>query len=380
VISGRHYRTGKGVRLELEGPAISSVRPSRGARAFVAPGLVDLQVNGFRGMDFNRLPIAPDLPGRITRELWSVGVTSYCPTLITNRPNAISEGLRCIARACRHDSDAGAGIAGVHLEGPFISPEDGARGAHDRRHVRKPDFDLVRRWTEDSDGLLEILTMSPEWPNSPRFIERCVEAGLQISIGHTSATPEQVRDAVKAGASLSTHFGNGAHPVLPRHPNYLWEQLAADGLAACLIADGHHVPDSLLKVVLKVKGPAAYLVSDSVYLAGMKPGRYRASIGGQVVLTREGRLHLAKDPRLLAGSASPLLLGVAHLVRTGLADPGEAWERASTGPASCLGLAVAKGLVRGAPADAVVLEVVRGSIRLLETWKSGRKVWSARRT
>ena len=152
------------------------------------------------------------------------------------------------------------------------------------------------------------------------------------AIGHTAATPEQIREAVAAGALLSTHFGNGVHPMLPRHPNYLWEQLAADELWASVIADGFHLPDAVLKTVMRMKGSRAILVSDSVALAGMPPGEYESPIGARVVLTPEGRLHLATDPRLLAGSAQPLIAGIAHLVDSGLASLGEAWEMASARP------------------------------------------------
>lgn len=335
---------------------------------FSAPGLVDLQVNGFRGRDFNTLPMDPELPGRLTRELWTVGVTSYCPTLITNSPAAIADGLRSVAAACRRDPDARRGISGVHLEGPFISREDGPRGAHERRWVRKPDVTLVRRWIDASEGLLRILTLSPEWPGSPRFIERCVAEGLRVSIGHTAATPEQIADAVKAGATLSTHLGNGIQPLLPRHPNPLWQQLAEDRLSACFIADGHHLPDSFLKVALRAKPGRSILVSDAVYLAGLKPGRYHTHIGGDVVLTRTGRLHLASDPRLLAGSASTLLEGVAHLVTAGLASREEAWAMASERPANVLGVKAA--------GDRVRVQIREGRWTVLETWKAGRRVWA----
>lgn len=335
---------------------------------FSAAGLVDLQVNGFRGLDFNSLPIDPELPGNLTRELWSVGVTSYCPTLITNTTAAISGGLRMVAGACRRDPDARRGVAGIHLEGPFISREDGPRGAHERRWVRKPDFALVTRWIDASEGLLKILTLSPEWPGSPRFIERCVAAGLRISIGHTAASPEQIAEAVRAGATLSTHLGNGAPLLMPRHPNPLWEQLAEDRLSACFIADGHHLPDSFLKVALRAKGKRSILVSDAVYLAGLKPGRYHTHIGGEVVLSPSGRLHLASDPRLLAGSASTLLSGVAYLAGAGLASREEAWAMASERPAKLLGLRTA--------GDRVRVQVRGGRWTVRETWKAGRRVWA----
>jgi N-acetylglucosamine-6-phosphate deacetylase len=377
VIKGRHYRTGAGIAVSLKEPAIAGLRGARADDApYIGPGIVDLQINGFRGLDFNTLPVADDLPGNVTRELWSEGVTSYLATVITNASDAIEACVEAIARACKRDPDAGAGIAGIHLEGPFISPVDGPRGAHDRRHVRAPDWKLFRRWQKAAGGRIKLITMSPEWPGSAAFVRRCADSGVTVSIGHTAATADQVRYAVAAGASMSTHLGNGCHLELPRHPNYIWEQLAQDALAACVIADGFHLPDSVIKTVMRVKGPHALLVSDAVYLAGLKPGRYKTHIGGEVILTDDGRLCVAKNPRLLAGSVQMLLRSVEHLIRAGLTDPGEAWEMASTRPAMAMKLAAGRGLEVGAPADLVVFRRERENVTLLETWKGGRRVFA----
>jgi N-acetylglucosamine-6-phosphate deacetylase len=174
---------------------------------------------------------------------------------------------------------------------------------------------------------------------------------------------------------MSTHLGNGSHLMLPRHPNYVWEQLSQDALAACIIADGFHLPDSVIKVVMRVKGPNAILASDAVYLSGLKPGPYRTHIGGKVVLTKDGKLHLASNPKLLAGSVQMLIRSVEHLIRAGLSDAGEAWEMASTRPAMAMKLPAGRGLRPGAPADLVLFRRERERITLLETWKSGRKVY-----
>jgi N-acetylglucosamine-6-phosphate deacetylase len=375
VIQGIHVKTGKGIALRLKGGVIQSVRAGKG-KVWIGPGLVDLQINGFRGLDFNKLPLAEDLPGRVTRELWKEGVTSYFATVITNSPEAIEACVRAIARGCERDLDAKAGIAGIHLEGPFISPEDGPRGAHDRAFVRPPDLDLFHRWQEGAGGRIRLVTLSPEWPGACPFIEVCVKEGVTVSIGHTAATPGQIRDAVAAGASMSTHLGNGSHLTLPRHPNYVWEQLAQDGLAACFIADGFHLPDSVIKVILRVKGRNAMMASDAVYLSGLPSGTYDTHIGGKVELTPEGRLHLAGDARLLAGSVRMIVSGVDHLVRTGLAGLGEAWEMASTRPAARMKLAAGRGLKAGASADIVLFTRTKDRIEILETWKGGRKVFA----
>ena len=374
MIRGRHYRSGLGITLGFKNSVISTVGKGKGP-SYVGPGLVDLQINGFRGLDFNTLPVPDDLPGRVTRELWSEGVTSYYATVITNAPDAIEACVHAIARACARDEDAAAGIAGIHLEGPFISPEDGPRGAHEKRYVTAPDWKKFQRWQKAAGGRIRLITMSPEWPSSAAFIRRCADSGVTVSVGHTAASVEQIRYAVAAGASMSTHLGNGCHLTLPRHPNYLWEQLAQDALAACVIADGFHLPDAVIKTIMRVKGPNAMLASDAVYLSGLKPGRYRTHIGGKVVLTDDGRLHLEKNPKLLAGSVQMLIRSVEHLIRAGLTDPGEAWEMASTRPAFAMRLAQGRGLEPNAPADLCVFDREADRITLLETWKSGRKVY-----
>ncbi len=375
MIRGKDVATGKGVSVSVKDGRIAKVAAG-GGRRWIAPGLVDLQVNGFRGMDFNSLPVAAELAGKVTRELWAEGITSYLATLITNSPAALEEGCRAIARGCEEDEAARDGIAGIHLEGPFISPEDGPRGAHAKAFVRAPDWDLFRRWQDAAGGRIRLLTLSPEWPEAPAFIEKAAGSDVLVSIGHTAATPEQVRAAVDAGARVSTHLGNGAHLVLPRHPNYLWEQLADDRLSACFIADGFHLPDAVMKVLLRAKGRRALLVSDAVYLAGLPPGTYDTHIGGKVVLTEEGKLHLAANANLLAGSAAMLLRGVERLVVAGLCGLAEAWSLASTRPAGLLGLPAAKGLKAGAPADLVVFEEDEGRLRVLETYKNGSNVFS----
>ena len=378
ILLGQDYATRLGLTVHFERSTILSVGRSGATPAIIGPGFVDLQVNGFRGLDFNTLPVPDDLPSRVTRELWKEGVTSYFPAVVTNGDEEIGKCVRAIARACERDADAAAGIAGIHLEGPFISPENGPRGAHPKEHVGPPDWGRFQRWQEAAGGRIRIVTLSPEWPGSAAFIETCAGSGVTVSIGHTAASPEQIRDAVAAGATMSTHLGNGSHLLLPRHANYLWEQLAQDSLAACIIPDGFHLPDPVIKVVLRTKGRRAMLVSDSVYLAGLEPGNYRTHIGGEVTLTPEGRLHLAGEPGILAGSAQSLRHGVGRLARSGLAGLREAWEMASTRPAAAMTLPARAGIKAGAPADLVLFEHADGGpIRILETWKAGRRVYAA---
>jgi N-acetylglucosamine-6-phosphate deacetylase len=380
VIKGKHVLTGEPISLHIADGRIDEVKPipheSAATLPWIGPGLVDLQINGYNGSDFNTLPLTEATVRKATQELWREGVTSYFPTIITNSDEEIEAAVRVIANACMHDQQLNSGIAGIHLEGPFISPEDGPRGAHSKAFVEAPDWSRFVRWQEAARGKIKLITLSPEWPGSADFISRCVDNGVTVSLGHTAASPEQIREAVAAGARLSTHLGNGAHLMLPRHPNYIWEQLAQEDLWTCVIADGFHLPDSVLKVIMKVKGKQAMLVSDAVSLSGMEPGEYNTLIGGNVVLTPEGKLHLKDNPKILAGSVQMLKWGIEHLVGSGLAELSEAWEMASTRPALFMKLPFDAGISVGAPADLVVFEWENGQVTIRDTYKNGINVFA----
>ncbi len=379
-IEGLHYRTGSPVRIRMICGKIVAIEELAqdeytSGLPWVAPGLVDLQINGCFGIDFNTPPIGERAIHDATRQLWVNGVTTYYPTVITNSDDAIEEMVAAIARACRNDGMVNASIAGIHLEGPFISPLDGPRGAHDQAYVKAPDWALFLRWQQAADGLIRLVTLSPEWEGATDFISRCVESGVMVSIGHTAASPEQIARAVQAGAALSTHLGNGAHLTLPRHPNYIWEQLAQDQLFATVIGDGFHLPASVLKVFYQVKKERMLLVSDAVYLSGLAPGDYETHIGGRVTLTEEGRLHLTGNQQLLAGSAQLLRTGVSHMSRTGVCSRSAAWDMASVHPAHFMRLPTAQGLAVGAPADLLIYSWgEEGQIRIHDVYKEGNHV------
>ncbi|WP_052487979.1 N-acetylglucosamine-6-phosphate deacetylase [Gordoniibacillus kamchatkensis] len=382
-IEGIHYRTSEPISVYVKNGLIESIKPLTGegerSLPFIGPGLVDLQINGYLGMDFNTDPLQKATVERITRALWSEGVTSYYPTIITNSDEAIEAAMSAIAGACKESPDTERGVAGIHLEGPFISPDDGPRGAHARRYVKPPEWSLFERWQEAAEGRIQIVTLSPEWPEAPDFIAKCKASGVVVSIGHTAAAEEQIREAVAAGAAMSTHLGNGAHVMLPRHPNYIWEQLANDELWTCLIADGFHLPESFLKVAVKAKGNKTMLVSDAVSLSGMPAGEYDLHIGGKVVLTSEGKLHLADNPKILAGSAQMPIWGIAHLAAKQIVPLAEAWDMASVRPSAFMGVPSAQGMNAGAPADLVQFEWDGERIRILKSYKQGKEVYGNER-
>lgn len=298
------------------------------------PGLVDLQVNGHKGVDFNRSSLCKEEVEQVCSELYTEGVVGFLPTLITNEFSEIEKLARIILSA---DGSPGAKILGLHLEGPFISPQPGARGAHPVQWVQAPDFDWVRKMHDLSGGRIRILTFSPEWEDSAEFVENVCNLGIRVAIGHTLADSQQISDAVAAGASLATHLGNGIPPNLPRHPNPIWSQLAEDRLWISLIGDGFHLPEEVFRVFLKVKGKKTLLVSDSTEFAGRPPGRYQSLIGGDVVLSERGKLHLAEDENLMAGSAMSLRRIIDSIVQRGWLDFESAWELGSVRPWEYLG-------------------------------------------
>jgi N-acetylglucosamine-6-phosphate deacetylase len=307
-------------------------------------GLADWQVNGFKGIDFNRPELTAGQVRTVSENLAAEGVLDYMPTLITQDVDTMDQLIAVISRAARGGSEAGvpspllARIVGIHLEGPFISPHDGARGAHPQLFVRAPDVRLLERWQERAGGMIRLITLSPEWPETDRLVKRACDLGIRVAIGHTLATSEQIAAAVAAGATLSTHLGNGIPALLPRHPNPMWDQLAQPGLWASVIADGFHLPQSVFHVFRQVKGEQLFLVSDCTEFAGMPPGRYTSPIGGDVVLTAEGRLHLADHPQLLAGSALSLRQMVDKIVQNNWLTLEQAWDMAAIRPWRFLGV------------------------------------------
>jgi len=262
-----------------------------------------------------------------------------------------------------------------HVEGPHISPEDGPRGAHPKRWVRPPDIEEYKRWQDAARGNVRLVTPSPEWPEAPGYIEALAREGVVTSIGHTKATAEQIQDAVNAGATLSTHIGNGAHSVMQRHPNYIWEQLAEDRLNASMIVDGIHLGPAFLKVALRAKGvERSVLITDAVMPAMCKPGRYML---GEVEVDLHGdeSVRMAGGTRL-AGSSLRMDRGVGNLMKLAGLTLAEAVTMATTNPARVgrVGGRL-RGLQPGSRADVVKFRVVDHRVEVLETYLSGRQVF-----
>jgi N-acetylglucosamine-6-phosphate deacetylase len=306
------------------------------------PGFVDLQVNGFAGIDFNTPGCTPDEIERAIAAIRATGVTRFLPTVIT----APLDRFASCARALADVRDSA--IAGIHMEGPYISPDDGPRGAHPRADVRDASLDDFQRRQEAARGRVVLVTLAPEVPGALELIERLVSDGLRVAIGHSGAAPARIRDAVRAGATLATHLGNGCSQLLPRHPNLIWEQLAADELAATLIVDGHHLPPATVKSMVRVKTPQrTILVTDAIAAAGCGPGRHRLG-AVEVDVAADGRTSPARGPDV-AGSPGPYLAGsvltmpeaIANVLRFADIPLAAAIRMASIQPAQYLGIETA---------------------------------------
>ncbi len=355
---GRRYDTGQATCLETLDGRISRIAPasvkdeSLREWPWLAPGLVDLQVNGYGGREFSSAEITPEGVLQIAETMAASGVVQFCPTVTTQSFDVLCHAMRTIDAACQTFPLADRMIPGIHLEGPYIAPEDGPRGAHPLQHCRRPDWDEFQRLQEASGGRIRVLTMSVEFDESAAFVERVAGSGVVVAIGHSAADSAHIRRAVDAGVRLSTHLGNGSHRTLPRFPNYLWDQLAEDRLTASLIADGHHLPPEVVKTFLRAKTPArCVLVSDMSGVAGMAPGRYGSHLC-EIEILDDGRLVIAGQRQLLAGASRPIGSGVVNVMQFAGLDLATAIAMAVEQPLRLLGLPP-RSLEVGQPADVV---------------------------
>jgi N-acetylglucosamine-6-phosphate deacetylase len=265
------------------------------------------------------------------------GVGGFCPTVITASFETVRHAFNTLTSAIKSDRSVAFHIPRFHLEGPYLSIEDGPRGAHPKEHIRDPDWDEFRYWQDAADGRIKLVTLAPERPGAIPFIERLVKDGIVVALGHTAATGQQIRDGVAAGARVSTHLGNGCHATMDRHANPIWDQLANDDLWASVIADGHHLPPAVLKSIARVKGPGRlFLTADTGPLAGQPPGRYR-EWDQEFEVQPNGKI-VVPDTPFLAGGGHFLDTCVANLIRYAGWGLKDAVDAASVRPRELLGL------------------------------------------
>ncbi len=374
---GRDPEAGRGIAVAFDGGRISSVEAAQyDGPLYLSAGLVDLQVNGYAHHDLNDGTVTAERVLALTEMLLALGTTTYLPTLVTASEVNIVAGLKAIREARERYPLVKRAVPSVHVEGPFIAAHDGPRGAHPAAHVRDADIAEYERWQAASGGLVGLLTLSPHSDAAIELVRHVAGQGVHVALGHTDATPEQIHAAAAAGATLSTHLGNGASAMLPRHPNVIWAQLADDRLTATLIGDGHHLPADTLSVMLRAKGlDRALLVSDVAAPGGLEPGIYHQTIGGRVELQANGRLGTPGTP-YLAGAALPLGDCVARTVgMTGL-SLSQVLGLATRNPGRFAG---GRGKLEvGAAADLILFDWAPGAERLniAATYQAGERVWA----
>ena len=251
---------------------------------FLSHSFIDMQVNGYLGVDYSGDDLSEEGILTLIDNLAKTGTMRHVPTIITNSEERIEKNLKIISKLVESNDKAKTAIAGIHIEGPFISKKDGPRGAHDPLFVRNPNIEEVKNWQNAANGLIKIITIAPEKENAKAFTEAIVKMGINVAIGHCEPSEEELNDVIKAGACLSTHLGNGSSAMLPRLKNHIWMQVADDRLSSGIICDGFHLPSYVVKTIYKTKGiDNLILVSDVALLGGLKPGSgvaggYRSSL------------------------------------------------------------------------------------------------------
>ena len=280
------------------------------------PGLIDLQVNGYKGVDFSGPALTEEDFVGACRAMLDSGTTAFLPTIITSPQDVYERNLAIMAKALRMPEFRGR-LLGIHVEGPFISPLEGARGAHNADWIREPDVEYLEWLINRADGRIKLLTIAAK-PDGAEQLARCaVSRGITVALGHQMAGDRDLERLSRAGAVAVTHLGNAVPAVLPRHDNPIWAALANDNLPATIITDGHHLPDSMIKTIVRTKSPdRCIVISDASPVAGLPAGRHR-TLGHDVILEESGRLF---DPETgyLCGSSATMLDCMNHLASLGL--------------------------------------------------------------
>ena len=307
----------KPIEVEIKEGFISNINflsEDNQSLPYISPGVFDIQVNGYKGNDYSLEDFSEEHLRNIITNLAASGTTQHIPTIISSPQERILKNLETISKAINTSSDIKEAIPGIHIEGPFISSEEGPRGCHDPSFIREPDFEEFMQWQEAAEGRIVMVTIAPEREGSMDFIKKVARTGVKIAIGHTGATPEIIKEAIEAGVQFSTHLGNGSYLILPKVSNYIWEQLASDELFAGIICDGFHLPSSAVKVFARAKSLERLILTSDVALAGgLNPGIYKWG-NMEVEVFKDGHLGLA-GTGILAGAGHLLDWDIAHFIR-----------------------------------------------------------------
>ncbi len=362
-LCGRHFASGQLLRVKWSNGVITEITPAADGPAdtFLAPTLLDLQINGYGGVDFQRDDHLTETQLlSAARQLRRDGCGRFFFTLITDEwPKLMSRVHR--AKALRDaNPELRAAIAGWHIEGPFLSPEVGFKGAHNPAVMRDATEADLRELRAATGADPVLLTLAPERGGSLEAIRCAVSLGIVISLGHTNASAERIREAVAAGARGFTHLGNGIPQQLDRHDNILWRVFDTPGLLPSLIPDTHHVSPILFRHMHRALPPdRIYYTTDAMSAAGAPPGRYtigsiELEVGADQIVRQPGKPNFA-------GSALKPVDGIMRAARMLGKSWREVWPHFSQRPAELMG--VRNELVVGQPADfCVVTEAADGAL------------------
>ncbi len=380
VIEGIYYLDNKPISIEIKNGLIEKINRNvetndEGDQMFIAPGFIDLQVNGYLSYSFSSERLEVGQVKEITSALWRSGITTYLPTLTSNSFELILKNFNILNEALK-DPDIRMSIPGYHLEGPYISAEDGFRGAHNLTWIRNPDWDEFMKWYEASGEHILMITLAPELEGAIDFIEKCRQENIVVALGHHNGSADIIKRAVDAGAEIATHLGNGCANFIHRHDNPLWPQLADDRLMASLIVDGYHLRPEEIRTFYKVKGvERTILVSDVTSLGGMPPGNYEL-FGQKVVMTPQGKITMPSQD-VLAGASYLITTGIENIMHFTGCSLADAVHMVSRNPARLLGLDDRGDISVGKRADLVLFSLENGKLTVNKTIVSGKEVFNS---
>lgn len=301
-----------------------------------SPGLIDFQVNGYAGIDFNDAALTAEALDHALRAMLRAGVATCLPTLITAPEPDLAARLRALDAAVAGSEFGPLMVPGYHLEGPFLNPAFGYAGCHPPDAMVPPDVQMLQRLMTGLRRPILLLTLAPELPGAWKLISYACGQGMIVAMGHTAASHDNTVQAAEAGVMLSTHLGNALPQPQPKFLNPLMAQLACDSLMASFIADGIHLPPPALKVMLRAKTPdRSILVTDATAAAAAEPGLY--DFAGMPIEHRADGSVRIPGTATLAGSALCLDQAVRNLVAWQLAPAQTAMDMASRNPGMLLG-------------------------------------------
>ncbi|MDD4107667.1 MAG: amidohydrolase family protein [Prolixibacteraceae bacterium] len=381
-IEGIHYYTGKPVQLKIGEGKILEIKTIEKLEGkdfqYLAPGFFDNQLNGFAGVSFSlgKSDFTREEVEKVTRELWKKGVTTFLPTLTTNSQEVLLNNFKVLASSLDDEKLLGS-IPGFHLEGPYINPTDGYRGAHPLQFLRLPVWnEFMELYKASNEKILQV-TLAPELKGALDFITKCQHKNIVVALGHHDASAETVTAAIDRGAKIATHLGNGITNMINRFNNPFWSQLADDRMLISIICDGFHLPAEEIRAFYKVKGPEKSIItSDATSFAGLQPGIYQTETGEIIELKKDGMLFQPATNQFY-GSASPITKGVGHIMKVTSCTMGEAVQMASTNPAKLYGLDNRGTLEPGKRADLILFSMDNFNINIQKTWVKGKLVYES---